>query len=212
MKDKWFSQLPFVTIYQAKDIGNDDLALIDRANLYHYIYDYRAIRRPVTHKRHRRNREITVRRGSLAVSSILGTVEFRYRIRHETSREANRTRNDRLRGTGITKHGYAQCTRVQTSVPSTEKLARYKLWHLGRSRRDGNGEIAKCRARAAREVTHLSPNKIFPPLRWHFLRLDSTCDAWLYKFHGEKFPVLLRSFQIRMLNCLTWYTNEVIMK
>jgi len=71
------------------------------------LCDYRAIRRPVTHKRHRRNREITVRRGSLAVSSILGTVEFRYRIRRETSREANRTRNDRLRGTGTTKHGYA---------------------------------------------------------------------------------------------------------
>jgi len=26
-----------VTIYQAKDIGNDDLALIDGANLCHYV-------------------------------------------------------------------------------------------------------------------------------------------------------------------------------
>jgi len=59
---------------------------------------------------------------------------------------------------------------------SAEKLARYKLRHLGESRRDGNGEIAKCRVRAAR-VTHLSQNKIFLALRWHFLRLGFTCDV-----------------------------------
>ncbi|KYQ51053.1 hypothetical protein ALC60_09850 [Trachymyrmex zeteki] len=55
---------------------------------------------------------------------------------------------------------------------SAEKLARYKLRHLGESRRDGNGEIAE----------------IFPALRWHFLRLGFTCDAWLYKFHEGEVP------------------------
>lgn len=44
-------------------------ALIDGANS-RPLCDYRAIRRPITYKRHRRNREITVRRGSLAVSIL----------------------------------------------------------------------------------------------------------------------------------------------
>ena len=69
--------VPFVTIYQAKNIENDDFVptLIDGANSCHYVII--AIRQPVTHKRqNRRNREITVRRGSLAVFSIRGTVKF----------------------------------------------------------------------------------------------------------------------------------------
>lgn len=74
-RDKWFSRFPFVTVNHAKN--NDDLvpALIDGANSLP-LRDYRAIKRHVTYKRHRRNREITVRRGSLVVFSILDTVEF----------------------------------------------------------------------------------------------------------------------------------------
>lgn len=43
--------------------------------------------------------------------------------------------------------------------------------------------------------------KFFPHYDGIPVRLGSAvCDAWLYKFHGEKFQILLGSFRIRMLN------------
>lgn len=58
------------------------------------------------------------------------------------------------------------------------------------------GKLQNAGGRAVR-VTHLSQNKISPAHR-DGVSLDSsrTCDAWRYKFHEEKFPILLRSFQI----------------
>lgn len=104
MRDKWFSRPTFVTIYRAKDRKRRPRASFNWRSQFVPLCDYRATRRPITHKRRRRNREITVGRGSLAVSSIPCTVEFP--LPNKTwnfTWNANHTRNDRLRGTDTTK-------------------------------------------------------------------------------------------------------------